>query len=424
MPLGSLFSDVVGGIGRAMGDVATLGMSENWRNQNQAIAQAIQGGNNNPGTVVNNLTSLGDPQATAMAMKIMENQPAFNPLTPKDAAAYGAQMYAANPLMNSPPDLGALSQGIMPGQQAPQGAPATAPQGAPPPPPSAPVGPQPMAQPQTQQQTMAALMQSDLSGDDFLAALAKVNPGIAGTVKQMISGDKKMSGMGANSPQMLVLNHLANKADPDYSDQRYETKQAFLPQGKNGQTIASINKVINHTASWLDSMSQLGNSDNAYLGHVMNYGKNLVSEAGNAPVLKAAQTNAAAAGTEIAKALRGVGAINEQEQQEWQKTLSTADTPAEQKAVANKVFELLQGQIEPLQQELQRGMGKKANIGQFLNPETQAAMQRIQAIGENGNSPAKAAVPQALQPPAIQGAQASKTIGGKTYHLVNGQWMQ
>lgn len=416
MGLGSFFTSVGNGL-QALGgqDVAS----------NQAMAQAIQN-SPTPGDLLKNLGGIGTPAANELMQKIIQGQPAFNPLTPDKAAAYGAQIYAANPLMNSPPDLGALSQGIMPGQtQAGQSpAPATAPQGAPPPNPSAPGGqPQQQAAP-TQQQTMAALMQSDLSGDDFLAALSKINPGISGTVKQMISGDKKMSGMGANSPQMLVLNQLANKADPDYSDQRYETKQAFLPQGKNGQTIASINKVINHTASWLDSMSQLGNSDNAYVGHLYNAGKNVLAEAGNAPALKAAQTNASAAGTEIAKALRGVGAINEQEQQEWQKTLSTADTPSEQKAVANKVFELLQGQIEPLQQELQRGMGKKANIGQFLNPETQAAMQRIQAISENGNSPAKATVPQALQPAAIQGAQASKTIGGKTYHLVNGQWMQ
>lgn len=409
MGIGSFFGDVASGIGRGVLGVGTLGISEMARSNNQELGQAIAG-SQNPAEAISKLGQLGTPAAIQLATEIMKQQPAFNPLTPKDVLGAQTSMYTANPLMNAPPDLsgGQVQQGQPQSQGAqPQIQGGAQAQG---------VGIQSAAPPQTD---LGSLIRSGVNGPELLSKLETLNPGVAATIKSMLSGDKKIStGMGANSGSAQVYNQLANLIDPEYSDQRYETKKAFLPQGQYGPTIASANKVINHLSTWLDAMKQLNNSDNPYVGELLNYGKNEISSIGSNPQLKGAQIAATTAGTEVAKALRQAGALNEAEQKEWQKNLTTSATPSEQPAIASKVVELLNGQLSSLNGQLKRGMGARADISQFLDPGAKANYEKLIALtGTPSALPLSQQGASAASPQTAAPAQGGNQVGGQNVPL-------
>lgn len=363
MDIGSALANLGAGVGRGILALGTGGISELGRQQNRQLGDIIAA-NTDPATKVSALAQLGTPAAVKLAEQLAapqqeaatyqaltpEQQQAYadynNPLSRKDRLTIQAQMYAANPLLNSAPDV----QGNAPmGQNTPQTLP--------------------------QKPTISQLVQSGLRGNDLFSAINQLNPALGGELNQLLNGDKKISAYGANKGMMQTLTQLANLVDPDYSDQRYDVKKSFQPGSTIGQNISAMITAINHLASLSDAYRQLNEGDN----HLGNYLGNLMSSAGNNPALRDFNYNADALANELAKVYKGSGQTNQQEINEMRKNLSAANTPEEMQHVLGKAVDLLNGRLDALSQQYQRGMGKRADFANFIPAETWQKLGAMQA---------------------------------------------
>lgn len=365
MPLGSFFGDVAGGIGRGISALATGGISEMQRNQNQDLGQVLASAQT-PGEAISKLGQLGTPDAVALAQKIMQSQPAFNPLTPKDAAAYGSQMYAANPLMNNPPDLAALAKGIMPGQtQAGQ----TDPQAASPPSSSPAAG-------GTQQQgkpTLADIVRSGATGTDLISALP---PQIGNQVQAIIDGRQAPpSGNALKSASGQVLMQLVAQADPNFDMVNYksraDTRKDFT-SGKAAQNVTALNTAIGHMGSLLDAAGRLGNSNVP----AFNWAANHLADQFGIPSKNNFELTANAVADELSRVFKGAN-LSDTEVREWKSKLSSSNSPEQMQGAISQGADLLSSRLDSLAEQYSKGMGTTKQGIELLNPHAQEVLAKI-----------------------------------------------
>lgn len=429
MPLGSLFGDIVGVIGRGVQALGTGGISEYQRNQSQDIGQVLASAQT-PGEAISKLGQLGTPGAVELATKLQASLPAFNPLNPQQAAAYGAQIYSANPLMNSPPDLGALAQGIMPGQTQAGQQPATAPQGATSPsPPIAPGG-----------QQAQGINPRELTGDDWLSYLNnKVGPGFANQVKAIAEGRQAPPPPGSRSSTAAMLSQAVAQYKPDFdfakAGENFKNSQATeteFTKGDAAKNIRSIGTASNHLATLVGQVAGVANTAYPMVNGVKNW---FSQETGGSGITKFNQTADALAG-ELGAVYKGAGHNSDNEISTMRRALNPDASPEQKYGALENGLNLMTGRADELAQQYNKGKNlSEGDTGyktpeDFLSPQAKANISAAKEAIFNFKAKGAVSAGQApsqlsgLQAPAIQGAQASKTIGGKTYHLVNGQWMQ
>lgn len=384
---------------------------------NQAIGQALESAT--PGEAISKLAQIGTPDALKLAASFTSGQPAFNPLTPKDAAMYGAQMYSANPLANNPPDLAALSRGIMPGQGAQQN------QGI------------QTQQPTTQQTTQPQVDPRTLSGDDFLQyAQQKFGPGFANEVKAIADGKQQPPTPGSRGALAGLLTQAVMQYKPDFdaaaAQTNYKNRAATTTEftkGEAAKSARSIGTASNHLAHLVDQIDDTASHKIPLIGNTVNAVENAVSgNSGNQGITNFNQSADALAG-ELGAVYKGSGHNSDTEIKTMRNGLSSSGSAEQKYGAMENALKLMRGRAAELAQQYNSGMAvQEGDDGyktpdDFLSPDAKANIAKAQAKIEAFKTGNKSAA-SAILPPQVQGATASKTIGGKTYHLVNGQWMQ
>src|SRR6185503_3889884 len=216
-----------------------------------------------------------------------------------------------------------------------------------------------------------------LSGDAYLQTL---DPGVASQVKALAEGRLQISPQFTRTPQGSALIQMAMQYDPGtdqttYSE-RNKTAQSFAPGGKDGSAITNLNTAIHHAGQLSDAIDKLDNSNvlPGLTNPVENYvGQKLLGQTTQGVYKQKADALA----SELRKVYAGGGGGSLSELNEWQKSFDQNASKDQQKAYLQSGMELLLGALQAKQDAYQRGMGPRANFGQFITPESKAVLTRL-----------------------------------------------
>jgi hypothetical protein len=209
------------------------------------------------------------------------------------------------------------------------------------------------------------------------AVLSRMN--VPQQIKDMIKGignytldPTKIASIRGNAREMLIS--AVQQAYPDFDMTNYgvrqQTRKAFTT-GPQGQTITANRTAIHHLGQLWDDVNALGNGNWTPLNAIRNEAKTLT---GN-PAVTNVNTDMQAVATEVAKALRGAGAMSEGEISDWQKNFSPNASPAQMQQAIQRAIRLLGARNEMLSQAYQSGMGKQ--MPTFLNDEDVAVLNKM-----------------------------------------------
>jgi hypothetical protein len=230
---------------------------------------------------------------------------------------------------------------------------------------------------------------AQLTGDDFLKTLPQAR-------SQLV----KMIGEGSLNvtPQLLTKNpgllSQVGQAYPDFDQKdynsRYQTAVAFN-KGKQGDAVRAANQAIAHMGSLNEAIDKLDNFNGA--ASPLNYIVNPVEKALGDTRQGVFEQRAQAVASELRKVFSGSGGGNLTELEEWRKSLPVNASKEQQKAYLQSGVELLNGAVNALQNQYEKGMGKAAAGRTLLSPESQKVLSTING-GEQKAAPAAAPAPQ------------------------------
>lgn len=404
MGIGSLFSDIAGGIGRGTLALGTLGISEIGRSQQNDIGQILANAQN-PGEAISALGQLGTPAAVQLATELIKNQPAFNPLTPKDVASVQASVYAANPLMNAPPNLSGGQGQQQQAQAAPQQGAAQSPN------------------------PYQGVDPHSLTGDDWLGYLAqKAGPGFANQVKAIAEGRAAPPSPSSQNKTAQLLNQAVAQYNPGYdfasADQNFKNRAATeteFTKGSAAGNIRSIGTASNHLATLVGQIAGVANTPNSIVNSVENWWDNKM--VGKSGITKFNQT-ADALASELGAVYKGAGHNSDTEIGNMRKALDANASPDQKFGALENGLHLMEGRALELAQQYNTGKNLGPNDAgyktpdDFLSPEAKtnigAAKQAITAFKQRNviSTPVQGAPAPTAGPQVGQVIKGYKYLGG------------
>lgn len=251
------------------------------------------------------------------------------------------------------------------------------------------------------------------------------------TARMVATGDLKAD-LGRFPPAMKMhVYNLAKQINPQFSQQNYEAQQearkAFLPSGKNGQTITNANTLVNHLGEVADHIDALHNWSG---GKWVNSLPNSIS--GNVlgnTAIGAFNTAANTAADEYAKVVAG-GNVPDAEQIRNAHAMLDSDLgPDQLRANLKTMAAMMAGRIGTLQNEWNATVGQKRDVPfledparQILqtklgfNPDAIDAVRREAAAGQPA-SPALAQQPTSDQPVQVKTPQEAAALAPGTIFI-------
>lgn len=231
----------------------------------------------------------------------------------------------------------------------------------------------------TKGQTGLTEEQQKLTGQALLDTLPfgdKEN--VTGLVEGRIkpSDLSKRSGNGTDINRYIAL---AQRVDSGYTPNDAGARNAFetkyMVNGPGGQTLQAANTVMPHLETWLRLQTALNNGDSQTINTILNAAK---KQFGDAKVTSA-EAASELYGTEVAKAIRGSGALNEKEELAA-KAMTNASrlSPDQAKGIASTLTEMMMGRVHVLQDTAVHMHGvsqEKAN--NYMLPASREALDRI-----------------------------------------------
>ncbi len=164
----------------------------------------------------------------------------------------------------------------------------------------------------------------------------------------------------------------AMEYDPSFDEKMYPTRQRMMiaySQGKQGQSITSLNTAIGHLDRLLDNGEKLHNSQY----QIVNWGRNLERKWSGDKRVTAFGTDLTAVTNELATVFKGMGATD-QEISAWRKDIdSSSSWPQIKEGFTNEAVKLMGGRLEPMAQRYEVTMGKPLRI---LDPKSALILKR------------------------------------------------
>lgn len=240
-----------------------------------------------------------------------------------------------------------------------------------------------LAMPQTGLDVQGAA--SSLQGEDFLREIERQDPGFARVVRSIGEGRAPYpQGFIMKTPYGRTLVNALGQAYPDLTAQDYHTRQKTADDFKSGasaRAVKAANQAILHANTALEASEKLGGFDT--LPAVMNPTRNAVMS----QFSKDYQTHKAeyegaitALSTELAKSFAGKApALAEIEH--WRQNSMVADSPTTRRANLTVGMKLLNGALESLVDQYNRGMLTNKEAMDLLAPHNRDVFTRIM-VGE------------------------------------------
>lgn len=228
-----------------------------------------------------------------------------------------------------------------------------------------------------------------LSGEDYLKTLPA---GAAAQVRAMSNGKLQITPQSLKTPQGQELLRMAMQFDPGTDQttymQRSKTVQDFAPGGKDGQAITNLNTAIHHAGQLSDAIDNLNNSNivPGVTNPIENYlGQKVLGQTTQGVYKQKAD----ALSSELRKVYAGGGGGSLSELNEWQKSFDQNASRNQQKAYLSSGMELLVGALQAKRDAYERGMGSRADFGQFITPESTRVLSKLapdfaSQIGKSG----------------------------------------
>lgn len=193
----------------------------------------------------------------------------------------------------------------------------------------------------------------------------------------------------SRAPDAAKIRAGVHAEDPNFDAINYksrETTRKNFTSGKAAGNVTAFNTAIGHLGTLYDSVDGLGNRGSPWYNRLTQpISENLDTKyATNLKKFEAART---AVADELTRAFRGSGG-NVHDIIQWEKTMSTADSPQALKGAVQQAAELLNSRIVSLGDEYNRGMGTTKDPLELLNPKAAKAFQHLL---EGGRAPASAA---------------------------------
>jgi hypothetical protein len=214
-----------------------------------------------------------------------------------------------------------------------------------------------------------------LTGEQFINTLPSDR---AAQVRALYEGRMALSPRlqaSAQGKQLMsdLMNAYPNDYDAILSGQRQKTANDFAA-GTAAKNITALNTAIQHLGELHDLSGKL---DNGSIG-VFNTAKNFVAkETGDADITNFNLTKHAVA-DELSRVFKGTG-NSDTEIKAWEDKVNSSMSPAQLQGVLNEAVTLMNGRIEALGDQYNRGMGKSVPAVTLLSPESQATLARIKA---------------------------------------------
>lgn len=218
---------------------------------------------------------------------------------------------------------------------------------------------------------------STLSGEDYLKTLP---PAVANQVKMLSEGRMPITAMSARSPQMMQLLSMASQYEPGTDAttyvQRAQTVKDFAPGGKDAQQITNLNTALHHAGQLSSAIDNLDNSN--IMPGIINPASNLIAQKiGGSTAQGVYKQKADALSSELRKVYAAGGGGSLAELKDWQESFDANASKDQQKAYLQSGMELLVGALQAKKDAYQRGMGPRAQFGQFITPESQSVLSRL-----------------------------------------------
>ena len=247
--------------------------------------------------------------------------------------------------------------------------------------------PTPLQQ-QPDQGAASAPANPNLHGEEFLQTL---DPGMAGQVRSIIEGRTPYpTGMLLKTPYGERLSTYVTQADPTFeagnATARVAARKEFLSGGPSSPAgvITAGNTALQHLGDLSDAAEQLGNYNTTIPGNnLLNAGKNALMAGDNAVPLARFNNTVAKYVDEATKFYRGAGGTEADIQRDI-KNLSPNMSPSELRAAIDQSATLMQGKINALQDRWRKAMGPMVPDIPIVQPESQAALSRIQQRAQPG----------------------------------------
>lgn len=226
----------------------------------------------------------------------------------------------------------------------------------------------------------------------------------ASLVKGMVEGRiAPPSSFAASKPYWQALIAKATEYDPTFDETswtgRVATRKDFA-SGQSAKAVTAMNTALGHAGTLLDDFEKLNNFGG--VATVLNAPVNMMEKAfGDARQTKAQQTIDALA-SEARKVFAATGGGNLTELQEWQKSFPLNGSPDQQKAALTGFVELLDGRLQALADQYNRGMNRTDDPVNLLQPKSRAIFEKL-----TGKTPDNATGYQLGKPPSQTGPSAA-----------------
>ena len=217
--------------------------------------------------------------------------------------------------------------------------------------------------------------------DEFLQTLA---PAAASQVKALAEGRMAFpTGFALKSAYWQAMIDAVAKYDPLFDATNYNNRakvRTDFTTGKSAQTINALATVVQHLGRLEKSIDGLGNFEGVPIfNKTANEFKNwLKRQGGDTKELNKFQADVQAVSSELVRAWRQAGGT-EQDIQDWRKTMDASDSPSGLKASMAEMADLLEGKLLAMQNQLEQGLGKFADIA-VIDPKTEGELNRMRGI--------------------------------------------
>lgn len=279
-----------------------------------------------------------------------------------------------------------------------------------------------------------------LRGEEFLKTLPMNMQNMAPLIKKYADGDMPIPTRAAlSNPKVTQMMEMVAQYDPSFSAADYPSRAATrkdFTAGKSAANITSFNTVLQHLGKLAADAKALKNYDMPIANALTN---TVASQFGDDRVNNFKLVKNAVVG-ELVRAFRGAGGARG-DVEEWAETLDPNMSPRQLEGAVKRGIELLNGRIEAVGDQYNRGMKRQRDPVELLSPGarkiyTELKDKKIEEWNFDHEADAKgSSVPVATgkpvtphdplyRPPAgaDDAAPMTKTIGGKTYIKRGKDW--
>lgn len=228
--------------------------------------------------------------------------------------------------------------------------------------------------------------------------LKQFPPEVQSMVKAYIDGRMPVPTQAAmRNPQMMKIMELANQVDPTFDASNYAARAATAKDfsaGKAAVGVTALNTAMQHMLKLRSAGEALNNHSMPIINYVQNQ---IETGTGDARVTNF-QTAANAVADEAARVFKGAN-LSDAEVKKWKESLGSSQSPAQLQGNLETLIDLLEGRMNALAEQYNKGLGKNIKGADLLSPEARASLDYIRnnPIGKKEAAPMGGIPPGAAQ---------------------------